>query len=121
VSVVSRRTMVSGLRSQIKMSETFSPAIQNFTQRPSAGPAFAQMTSQLFDEIAANTDRLENFRRSDVPLLLIWGKADAYLHVGVAEDLRSQSRNASLHILQAGHWPQIDEAAAVARIMLDGR
>jgi haloalkane dehalogenase len=94
---------------------------KNFTQRPSVGPAFAQMTSQLLDEIAANTDRLENFRRSDVPLLLIWGKADAYLHVGVAEDLRSQSRNASLHILQAGHWPQIDEAAAVARIMLDGR
>ena len=48
----------------------------NFRQRPSAGPAFAQMTYQYSDEIAANTARLADFRRSDVPLLLIWGKSD---------------------------------------------
>jgi hypothetical protein len=29
----------------------------NFRQRPSAGPAFAQMTYQLTDEVAANTAR----------------------------------------------------------------
>jgi len=57
----------------------------NFRQRPSAGPAFAQMTYQYSDEIAANTARLADFRRSDVPLLLIWGKSDPYLHVTVAE------------------------------------
>ena len=45
----------------------------NFRQRPSAGPAFAQMTYQYSDEIAANTARLADFRRSAVPLLLIWG------------------------------------------------
>ena len=44
----------------------------NFRQRPSAGPAFAQMTYQYSDEIAANMARLADFRRSDVPLLLIW-------------------------------------------------
>ena len=91
---------------------------KNFTQRPSAGPAFGQMTYQLFDEIAANTARLSDFRRSDLPLLLIWGKADPYLHVSVAEHLRSQAKNAAFHVLEAGHWPQIDEAADTARIML---
>ena len=58
------------------------PIIDNdFRQRPSAGPAFAQMTYQYSDEIAADTARLADFRRSDVPLLLIWRKSDPYLHV----------------------------------------
>ena len=93
----------------------------NFRQRPGAGPAFAQMTYQYTDEVAANTARLADFRRSGVPLLLIWGKSDPYLHVTVAEYMRSQARNAAIHILEAGHWPQIDEAADVARIMLASR
>jgi haloalkane dehalogenase len=100
--------------------EFLGPIIDNnFRQQPSAGPAFAQMTFQLTDELAANTARLADFRRSDVPLLLIWGKADPYLHVTVAEYLRSQARKAALYVLEAGHWPQIDAAAEVARIMLE--
>lgn len=90
----------------------------NFRQKPSAGPAFAQMTFQLSDEVAANTARLLEFRRSAVPLLLIWGKFDPYLHVSVAEYMRSQAAHAVLHVLEAGHWPQIDAAADVARILL---
>jgi pimeloyl-ACP methyl ester carboxylesterase len=76
------------------------------------------MTDQLSDEVAANTARLADFRRSDVSLLVIWGKSDPYLHVTVAEFIRSQARHAALHVLEAGHWPQIDKPADVARIML---
>jgi pimeloyl-ACP methyl ester carboxylesterase len=102
-----------------RYNEFLGPIVdKNFTQRPSAAPAFAQMTYQLFDELAANTARLSDFRRSDVPLLLIWGKADAYLHVSVAEHIRSQAKHASVHAIEAGHWPQIDDAAETARIML---
>jgi haloalkane dehalogenase len=90
----------------------------NFRQQPSAGPAFAQMTYQLTDEVAANTARLVEFRRSEVPLLLIWGKSDPYLHVAVAEYMRTQAQNATLHVLDAGHWPQIDLPADVASIVL---
>ena len=90
----------------------------NFRQQPSAGPAFAQMTYQLTDEVAANTARLLEFRRSAVPLVLIWGKFDPYLHVSVADYMRSQARKAALHVLEAGHWPQIDASSEVARIML---
>jgi pimeloyl-ACP methyl ester carboxylesterase len=102
-----------------RYTEFLGPIIDNnFRQRPSAGPAFAQMTYQLTDELAANTARLIEFRRSDIPFLLIWGKADPYLHVTVADYMRSQARNAALHVLEAGHWPQIDAATEVARIML---
>lgn len=91
---------------------------QNFRQQPSAAPAFAQMVSQLAYEIAANTGRLVELRRSDVPFVLVWGRNDPYLHVSSAEFLRSQLRDGVLHALDAGHWPQIDAAAETARIML---
>ena len=90
----------------------------NFRRQPGAGPAFAQMTLQLWDEVAANTARLTALRASPVPMMLIWGGRDPYLHVSVAEDMRAQVRNAVLHVLDAGHWPQIDEAAEVARLLL---
>ncbi|MDE1906179.1 MAG: alpha/beta hydrolase [Rhodospirillales bacterium] len=90
----------------------------NFRQQPSAAPAFAQMTYQLTDEVAANEARMVEFRRSDVPLLLIWGKFDPYLHVSVAEHIRGQARNATLHVVDGGHWPQIDAAAETAQAML---
>ena len=106
---------------QTALYETFlGPLINdNFTQRPSAAPAFAAMTAQIHAEIAANTARMVEFRRSPVPLHLIWGGLDPYLHVSTAEFLRTQARHASLHVLEAGHWPQIDEAAEVARLMLE--
>jgi haloalkane dehalogenase len=116
-----RDQMQAGLTEAQKARYTdfLGPIIDNnFRQRPSAGPAFAQMTYQLTDEVAANTARLLDFRRSDVPLLLIWGKLDPYLHVSVAEYMRSQAKDAALHVLEAGHWPQIDAAADVARILL---
>jgi haloalkane dehalogenase len=119
-----RDQMQAGLTEAQKSRYTdfLGPIIDNnFRQQPSAGPAFAQMTYQLSDEVAANTARLLAFRRSNIPLLLIWGKFDPYLHVSVAEYMRSQAMNAVLHPLEAGHWPQIDAAGEVARIMLATR
>jgi haloalkane dehalogenase len=116
-----RDQMQAGLTETQKARYTnfLGPIIDNnFRQQPSAGPAFAQMTYQLTDEVAANTARLLEFRRSAVPLRLIWGKFDPYLHVSVAEYMRSQAMDGVLDILEAGHWPQIDAAAEVARIML---
>ena len=116
-----RDQMQAGLKEaqKTRYTEFLGPIIDNnFRQRPSAGPAFAQMTYQLTDEVAANTARLTEFRSSNVPFLLIWGKSDPYLHVTVAEYLRSQASDSVLHVLEAGHWPQIDEPAEVARIML---
>ncbi len=91
----------------------------NFRQQPSAAPAFAQMTALLHEEVAANTARLIEFRRSDLPFMFIWGKNDPYLHHTAARYMQSQAARASLHLFDAGHWPQIDAPAEVARVMLN--
>lgn len=117
-----RELLLKGLTEAqaIHNKEFLGPIIDdNFRQQPSAAFAFAQMTSQLTDQIVADTARLIALRRSPVPLLLIWGKADPYLHLTVGEHIRSQSANATLHALDAGHWPQIDAAEEAARIMLE--
>jgi pimeloyl-ACP methyl ester carboxylesterase len=116
-----REQMQAGLTESQKAhyTEVLGPIIDNnFRQSPSAGPAFAQMTHLLFDEVAANTARITDLRRSALPFHFIWGKADPYLHVTVAEYMRSQTMHSFLHVIEAGHWPQIDEPAAVAEIML---
>lgn len=90
----------------------------NFKQTPSAIPAFASMTSHLSEELAANTARLADLRKANTPFTLIWGKFDPYLHVTVAEYMRSQVQSGTLNVLEAGHWPQVDEAAKTAEIMV---
>ena len=116
-----RELLMHGLsESQANHNREFLGAIidDNFRQQPSAAPAFAQMTSQLHEQIAIDTGRLVEFRRSDIPLLLIWGDRDPYLHVSAAEYLRFNAKAAKLFSVRAGHWPQIDAAAEVASIML---
>ncbi len=116
-----RDQMQIGMREDQKAhyTEFLGPIIDaNFRQTPSSGPAFMQMTSQLNDEVAANTARLTDFRRSSVPLRLIWGDADPYLHVTAADYMRAQAKSAALHVVEAGHWPQVDAPAEVARLML---
>jgi pimeloyl-ACP methyl ester carboxylesterase len=92
---------------------------QNFRQKPSAGPAFARMTSLAYDEVRKNDGRLAELGRLEVPFRLIWGEYDAYLNRDVAQDLASKFRNSSLVFLPSGHWPQIDQSEDVARVMLE--
>lgn len=90
----------------------------NFRTEPGAGPAFVQMTAQFFEELDRNTTRLSLMEALDVPARIIWGENDPYINVGVAHDFQSHLRHASLHLIPAGHWLQIDEPALVARAML---
>ncbi|WP_213979752.1 alpha/beta hydrolase [Sphingomonas sp. dw_22] len=83
-----------------------------------AGPAFAQMTAQFFAELTRNDARLALMEALDVPAKVIWGANDPYINAGVAEDFASHLRHASLRILPAGHWLQIDEPELVAAEML---
>jgi haloalkane dehalogenase len=108
-----------------KHKETFesvlAPIINNnfnFGKAAGSGPAFAQMTAQVFEEVGRNTERLPEVEALDVPVKIIWGNSDLALNTGVAEDFRSHLKNAALHVLSAGHWPQIDEPEQVARAVL---
>ena len=86
--------------------------------RGGAVSAFAQMTGHLFEDITRNTTRIPEMEALDIPLKLIWGENDLYPNVGVAEDLRSHVRDASLHGTSSGHWVQIDEPELVTSAML---
>ena len=90
----------------------------NFGRKGGSGPAFAQMASQVFAEVARNTGRLHELEALDVPVSLIWGDTDLDLNLGVARDLQSHMKHASLLELSAGHWPQIDAPKLVAEQML---
>ncbi|HEY0796615.1 MAG TPA: alpha/beta hydrolase [Acidisarcina sp.] len=90
----------------------------NFIQQPGSGPAFVQMTAQFFQEIARNVERLPKVQALDIPVKLIWGQHDPYLTLAMAERRQGQLKNASLTVIPAGHWLQVDEPKQVAKAML---
>jgi haloalkane dehalogenase len=90
----------------------------SFIQQPSSGPAFAQLASQFFDELARNSRRLPELRTLDMPVTVIWREFDPYITKDVGKDRASHFKRASLHVLPAGHWLQSDVPERVAEAML---
>jgi haloalkane dehalogenase len=90
----------------------------NFLVQPSSGPAFVQLAAQFFDTLAQDAKRLPELRALDIPFKLIWGEFDPYISVAVAEQRKSQLKHASLTLVPAGHWLQIDEPQRVATAVL---
>ncbi|BDI29560.1 hydrolase [Capsulimonas corticalis] len=90
----------------------------NFIQAPSSGPAFVQLASQFFEELARNTQRLPELKALDIPVKVIWGEFDPYITADVARDRASHFSHASLRLLPAGHWLQSDMPEEVAKEML---
>ncbi|MEW6397120.1 MULTISPECIES: alpha/beta hydrolase [unclassified Afipia] len=90
----------------------------NFSQQPSALPAFGQMVSGLLAEEEHNLRRIPELAKLDIPVRIIWGDRDPYLRTSYAEYLRGKFARAELHVVDAGHWVQLDEAPTVAKIML---
>lgn len=89
-----------------------------FATAPSAASAFVSLTRELHSSLKSNTQRapkLSEFRRH---VSLIWGAADPYLNSEVAKHLGSLFPNASLELLDLGHWPQIDGPDDVAKALL---
>jgi haloalkane dehalogenase len=76
------------------------------------------MTAQVFEDVTRNTQRLTDLEALDIPVKLIWGDTDLNLNAGVAKALQSHLKDASLLLLSAGHWPQIDLPERVAKEML---
>ena len=93
----------------------------NFAQQPSAGPAFAALAADLRPQIAVNNRQLGKLAGLDIPTTVVWGESDAYLNVGVAQDLAGHFKGASVHLLDAGHWPQLDLPEEVGHYLLAER
>jgi haloalkane dehalogenase len=90
----------------------------NFLIQPSSGPAFVQLAAQFFDTLIQDAKRLPELKALDIPFKLIWGEFDPYISVAVAEQRKSQLKHASLTLVPAGHWLQIDEPQRVATAVL---
>lgn len=91
---------------------------QNFAQTPSAGPAFAAMTGQLREQMKVDDQQLQTLGDLALPTSIIWGRRDPYLNEGVARDFAARIHGSSLHLIDAGHWPQIDLPEQVGRLIL---
>lgn len=91
---------------------------QNFTQTPGAGPAFAGLASKLKEQMVRNDAHLPALNQLTTPSTIIWGQSDAYLNVEVAKNLATHLKHSSLHVLDAGHWPQLDLPGEVAKLLL---
>ena len=101
------------------MTEFIGPLVRrNFTEQPGAGPALMQMTARFFDAHARNAARATELKALDIPIKLIWGQYDPYITVAVAERRVTQLKRATLTVLPAGHWLQVDAPEAVAAAML---
>lgn len=58
-------------------------------------------------------------RQLDVPVCVLWGEGDPYLPASFAERQREVFSRAEVHVLPGlGHWPFIDDPAAVLRHLL---
>jgi haloalkane dehalogenase len=90
----------------------------NFLDVPSAASAFAQMVAQFYGELTRNTSRLAKLKALSIPAKIIWGENDVYINVGVAQHYQNNLSNATLKVIAAGHWLQIDEPGLVAKEML---
>ena len=93
----------------------------NFAQQPSAGPAFAALAADLRPQVAINNQRVNKLAELGIPTTIVWGKSDAYLNVGVAQDLAGHFKGAEVHLLDAGHWPQLDLPEDVGRYLIAER
>jgi pimeloyl-ACP methyl ester carboxylesterase len=91
---------------------------ENFTQTPSAMPAFLSMTGDAYADLAANDLRIPELRQFTKPVKLVWGGWDKYLNKAVAEDIAAHFPNAQLTMLEAEHWPQFDLPDDGAKAML---
>jgi haloalkane dehalogenase len=104
---------------QPHFAEFMGPLIRdNFILQPGSGPAFVQLAAQFYDAHVKNAQRLPELKALDIPVKLIWGRFDPYITVAVAVRRRTQLKRATLTVIDAGHWLQVDEPAQVAKAML---
>jgi len=83
-----------------------------------AGPAFAQMTSQVYDSVAYNTTRIPDARKFKPKVRFIWGSYDPYLTPDAARAIGGLFPNNTVNLVDTGHWLMIDSPEQVAKLML---
>jgi 2-hydroxy-6-oxonona-2,4-dienedioate hydrolase len=89
---------------------------------PDALVAIRAWTKTLYPELARQDRHIAagDLRALTVPVTVAFGRDDAYLNSIVAAHLAAQFPHATLHLIDdASHWPQWDQPATTAKIILD--
>jgi epoxide hydrolase 4 len=72
------------------------------------------------EDQAANQDQAAQWRKLQVPTLMIWGEQDLFLGKELSEGTEAYVANLQLHYLpDSGHWVQQEQPAQVNRIIRD--
>jgi len=92
-----------------------------------SSPARVAAQLELFADYVTNLDVYpklhEYFRRSQVPLLAVWGRNDEIFIAAGANAFQRDLPDAQIHLLDGGHFlleSALDEAVALIRPFLDG-
>ncbi len=91
---------------------------RNFTDPPSSGPAFMQMSARFYAALERNSKRLPEIAALDAPVKVIWGTGDPYFSAEMGLERARHFKNGSFHPVVAGHWLQSDEPVLVAKEIL---
>ena len=90
-----------------------------FLGTPSTFPAFIGLTRDLHATLQATTQRVPELKAFARPVRIIFGAEDPYLNTGVARSLHEALPTSDLTLLpKKGHWPQLEGAPEVARLLL---
>lgn len=108
---------VGGFIRDPKVRDTLVP--QLYEQFMLARPAFWRLNDDLLGTVRNRSRRINELRRFEPPVRVIFGADDRYLSAGVARSFAALFPNSELHLLpDAGHYVQVDQPEHVARLIL---
>jgi pimeloyl-ACP methyl ester carboxylesterase len=92
---------------------------QLYAQFQPARPAFWSLNDDLLGTVLSRRRRIDDLRRFDPPVRVIFGADDRYLNPRVARRFAALFPHSEVHLLAgAGHYVQVDEPARVADLIM---
>jgi pimeloyl-ACP methyl ester carboxylesterase len=116
-SLKKRFARVAGDHAAENLDPALAEAGLRAQQIPGAARSFRTLVASVLSLAGARdggfTD--DDLAAVHAPMLLVWGRDDAFGDVGVAERAREAHQNVSLQIIEGGHMPWIDDPEQVGR------
>jgi haloalkane dehalogenase len=82
-------------------------------------PAFFSSVSHLWGELDARVKEIPKMRSFEKPVQVIFGADDPFLNAGVAAEFGRVFKKSDVSMIKgAGHYVQLDDAPAVAKLIL---
>lgn len=93
---------------------------EQFKTKPSSQRPFFQLNKDLNKTIKRGEDNLSKLMAFKKDVLIIFGKKDVYLNIGVAKEFDKIFPNSELHLIEnAYHFVQMDEPKHVAKLIIN--